>query len=150
LPRVEPLAGEPLHEFLGVTALGKTINIEPLVPVKDGMYTRTDIMLTAPPDPEPIPLPPAPEPSGKWEPSGGDILDLLLGIAAVIMYLRPPNWELGLPLALFLILPVLFTAHRRRSPFYAKWTVALVAIAIFVWAIWPPLWSSFGGRDGSR
>jgi hypothetical protein len=40
LPRIEPFAAEPLHEFLGVTALGKTINIEPLVPVKDGMPSR--------------------------------------------------------------------------------------------------------------
>jgi hypothetical protein len=40
LTRIEPFAAEPPHEFFGVSALGKTIDIEPLAFVKDGVPPR--------------------------------------------------------------------------------------------------------------
>ncbi|HEY1981290.1 MAG TPA: hypothetical protein VGH13_14535 [Xanthobacteraceae bacterium] len=40
LLRIEPFAAEPLHEFLGVAALGTTIDVETLTGANNPMFPR--------------------------------------------------------------------------------------------------------------
>jgi hypothetical protein len=102
-----------------------------------GDSQRGAMFYIPPPDDGPTPT------REKWEPSFIDIFAIALGIAAVIMWFHPPDWQFGVPIAAFIVGAILFTAYRHRSPFLLRWLMAIVITGFFIWAIWPPLWDSF-------
>lgn len=78
-----------------------------------------------------------------WRPSFGDLVTVGALVGAAVMWLKPPNWEWGLPITVVLIALVIFTAMRHHSHPIRRLIVAAATVSILVWAAADPIWRSF-------
>ncbi len=67
-----------------------------------------------------------------WHPTFGDIVTVLALVAAIIMWLAPPNWEIGIPAVLGSIAVVAFTALRHTSHVYVRSAVAVLIPGLLI------------------
>jgi len=81
--------------------------------------------------------------SGKWRPSGSDKIAVGALLAGVVMWVVPPGWQIGAPVAALVIIAVIFTAARDRAHPLIRSGAAIIVIAIFLGLVGPPLWASF-------
>jgi hypothetical protein len=79
----------------------------------------------------------------SWRPTFSDIVAVGALVGAAIMWLKPPNWEWGLPITAVLSVLVIFTAIRHHSHPIRRAIVAAVTILILMWAAAAPIWKSF-------
>ncbi len=79
----------------------------------------------------------------RWRPSASDLIAVGALIAAVVMWLKQPNWETALPITTILILLVIITAVRHQSHPIRRAIFSISVIAILIWAAWEPIWNSF-------
>jgi hypothetical protein len=77
-----------------------------------------------------------------WRPSFGEVVAVGALVAAAVMWLKPPNWEWGLPITAILVALVIFTAIRHQSHPIRRAIVAVIAITVLVWAAAEPIWKS--------
>jgi hypothetical protein len=85
----------------------------------------------------------ASEPFKRWEPSFSDFIAIGAITAAVILWLEPPGWKIGLPFALCTIGLFIFAGVRHRGPKIKRLALTSIAIAIFGLCVGPPMWKNF-------
>src|ERR1700723_3677498 len=81
--------------------------------------------------------------SDPWRPTFGDIVAVLALVAAIIMWLAPPNWEIGISVVIVSIAVVAFTALRHSSHPLFRSAVAVLIAAFLITVGWRPIWNSF-------
>jgi hypothetical protein len=81
--------------------------------------------------------------SDQWRPSFGDIVTVLALVAAIVMWLAPPNWEIGIPVVFASIVLVAFTALRHKSHPFIRGGLAIAVVALLVAVACRPIWDSF-------
>jgi hypothetical protein len=96
-----------------------------------------------PPVRNPIGMKPTKTLPELWHPTFGDIVTVLALVAAIIMWLAPPNWEIGTPVVFVSIAVVVFTALRHTSHAYIRGAVAVFIAALLIIVAWRPIWDSF-------
>jgi hypothetical protein len=79
----------------------------------------------------------------KWQPTVSDLVGIFGILVAVIVYLARPDWEIGGGLALLAVALIVFAAFRHSSHPAWRMMAAVAVMAVFVAAIWRPLWDSF-------
>ncbi len=77
-----------------------------------------------------------------WRPTVTDLIGIGAFIVAVITWLVQPTWQIALPLAILVIVLVVFAAWRHQSHPIVRAIVAVAVVAGFVWLIWPPILKS--------
>lgn len=79
----------------------------------------------------------------KWRPSFGELVAVGALVVAAVMWLKPPNWEWGLPITAVIVALVIFTAVRHQSHPIRRALIAAFAIIVLIWAAAGPIWKSF-------
>jgi hypothetical protein len=79
----------------------------------------------------------------KWRPSFSDLVAVCAVVSGFIMWVKPPGWELGVPIALITIALVIFTAFRHQSHPLKRGLIASAVLIFFLSVTWHPMWESF-------
>jgi hypothetical protein len=82
-------------------------------------------------------------PPKEWRPSFSDLVAVCAVVLGVVMWTKPPSWEVGIPIAFITIVLVVFTAFRHQSHPFKRGLIAVAVLIFFVFIAWRPIWESF-------
>lgn len=78
-----------------------------------------------------------------WRPTFPDLITVGALVVAAVMWMKQPTWQWALPITVFVIGLVIFTAIRHQSHPIRRAILATFAIGVLVWAAWMPIRDSF-------
>jgi hypothetical protein len=81
--------------------------------------------------------------AGHWEPTFSDVTTIGAIVVGVVMWLAPPNWQIGIPVVLGTAGLVVFAAWRYASHALIRLFIAAAVVLGLGYVAIPAIWKSF-------